>query len=172
MIIGIIFGILVLYLLTVFVGIRLVVPFMGFGYRFRLPSEVLPSDMKQVIGKLEAQASNQKEYLELVYEYIRSNFSGGRFKTVRHPFLAFNTALDTLWVQREFSHCHSINFIFCVMLVESKYFLETDIKIQHTFYNLFIHQYVKVKVGETWIDADPSVTYRNLRLGEHAKLIG
>ena len=60
-----------------------------------------------------------------------------------------------------------------VMLANSKFFKEDDIRFKYIFLNFVPHQYLQVKVGEKWIDFDPAgAGIRGKPLGTHQSFLG
>ena len=158
------------YLLVVFLGLRLVAPFLGFR-QYRLPSEI-PVEIRQAIVELENQAKDQESFLQAVYNFILEKNSVQWRHTrlsaaMRLPRL-FVSDLSEIWKTRDFIYCTGINFVVYVMLANSKFFTGRDIRLKHTFANLVLHQYLKVKVGQKWVDVDPAGTgIRGKPLGTH-----
>ncbi len=163
--------IIAIYFFLVFVGLRLVVPFMGFG-RFRLPHEI-PQEIKNKIVALENSAADQSQYLEAAYNLVISKWHAGRMNTVLLAPLAFRTNLLKIWNAPGFAHCNTQNYMLFVLLAGSKYFTDTDVLPRCVMFNLFIHQYLKVKVGERIVDVDPAgASIRGLPLGTHIEWFG
>jgi len=84
----------------------------------------------------------------------------------------FDTDLKILWNRKGFAHCMVFNYALFVLLAGSKYFKAEDIKPVVIFYNFFIHQYLKVRVGDKWIYADPAITYKPFKVGDRSKAFG
>jgi len=57
-------------------------------------------------------------------------------------------------------------------LVKSGWFEDKDIQVKVTILNFFTHQYLKVKVGEKWIDVDSHESYKGVPLGKHSQWFG
>lgn len=164
-------AIIAVYFSLVFVVLRLIVPFMGFG-RFTMPQRI-PQNIQDAIKELEATSQNPKEYLRAAYNLVVSKWHAARFATVLHVSSAFRTDLDTLWNSPGFAHCHTQNYILFVLLAGSKYFKELDVKPKVVFFNFFIHQYLQVKVENQIINVDPAgASIRGKPLGEHIKWFG
>ena len=163
--------IIAVYFLIVFVGLRLVVPFMGFT-KPKLP-EIIPEEIKNKILELESASTNQMEYLQGAYAFIAFRWQAGRMNTVFYAPLAFRKNLLSIWNRSGYAHCNTQNYLLYVLLAGSKFFKPEDITFHCIFFNFFIHQYITVKVADAWVAADPAgATIRNAPLGTHIKYFG
>ena len=68
--------------------------------------------------------------------------------------------------------CPQTNYLLRIFLVKSGWFKDEDIKRKHIFVNFVPHQYLKVKIGDRWIDVDVGEKQRGLPLGRHLKYFG
>ncbi len=163
------FVVIFAYLLFVFVIARLIIPFYGFRM-YPLPA-VLPEEIRQAISDLESQSKSAYEYAENVYKFVQSNWYSERLKTVTHLPLAFRTDISRIWRERGYAHCHTVNFIFCVLIGRSRFFTPAEVRVRHRFFNGVIHQYVQARIDGRWVDADPSVRYLHLPFGQRARTL-
>lgn len=161
--------IILAYAASIFLS-RLIIPFRGFKKPL-LPKEI-PAEMEKIIKELEQKSPDARTYLENVYNFVQSRWRAERLKTILKFPLIFRTDIGEIWNSPGYAHCTTINFIFYTLLVKSKFFKEEDIKFKEIFFNMVPHQYLKIKVGGEWIDADPSVTYLKLPLGKRARFFG
>jgi len=167
--------IIVAYFLLIFVGLRLVVPFLGF--KKSQPPADLPLEIRQAIAQLENQSTDQMSYLQAVYNLVLDKtlhqWQHTRFKAATRVPRAFVNDLAEIWQTKDFIYCTAINYVIFVMLAGSKYFKESDVRTRHVFVNFVIHQYLQVRVGEQWIDVDPAGTgIRGKPLGNHLSFFG
>lgn len=163
------------YFLFAFVGLRLVAPFMGFSQAE--PPREISAEIKQTVVNLENKSSDQISFLENVYNFIlEKNKNQWRHTRGRAAVMLprlFVKDLNDIWQTKEFVYCNAINFLAFSMLVSSKYFKFTDVKVKYVFLNFVLHQYLQVKVGEEWVDFDPSGSgIRGGLLGTHARFFG
>lgn len=163
------------YFLIVFVVLRFVAPFMGFkGYK--IPQDV-PVEIMNAIFDLENKTTNQQTYLEGVYKLVlyKTNYQWKhtRFQAALRLNKLFVKDLQNIWSTPDFLYCTAINYLGFTMLVKSKYFKIEDIRVKHVFLNFVIHQYLQIKIGENWVDFDPSgAGIRGYNLGSHASFFG
>ena len=162
--------IIISYFFTMFVGIRLIVPFMGFGDH-DFPKE-LPGEILKEIERIKLSSKDKFSYLDHSYNLVRKRWAKGRgtgrFGTIKYFNLIFRTNLSQIWDNTEFAHCNTLNYVLSVILLNSGYFDKKDIKRKHVFCNGIVHQYLKVRIGNNeWIDADPSNGNRKYPLGKH-----
>jgi hypothetical protein len=167
--------ILAIYVTLVFVVARLVAPFYGFKNP-KVP-ESLPAEIKKAIVELEAKSSDQQSYLQAVYDLVLDKtlyqWKHTRFKAGIRLSRGFVKDLSEIWSTQDFIYCTAINYVSFVLLTGSKYFQTSDVKVRHVFLNFVAHQYLQVKVGEKWIDFDPSGSgIRGKKLGTHASIFG
>ncbi len=160
----------IVYTLFVFVLSRLCVPLMGFNENFH--RDQVPAELLEVVRKLETESHNQFEYANKAQEYIRSYWHIGRMQVLPHLPLAFRTDIDQIWAKKGYAHCTSINLLYVNLLTHSKFFTPKDIRIKHKLFNLFVHQYLELKIGKSWTPADPSMTILKTPLGVRTGLFG
>ena len=158
------------YLAIVILTALFVVPFMGFHKHY--PPEKIPDEMREVIKKLELESPDQMAYLKASFNFMRSRWHSERLRTIIRFPLIFRTDIGKIWKSPGYAHCTTINFILFSLLVKSKFFKEDDVKFKETFFNMVLHQYLQVRVGDKWIDSDASVTYLRLPLGKRAYFFG
>ena len=71
-----------------------------------------------------------------------------------------------------FLPCTGQNYLLRTMLVKSGRFQESDIQIKVVPLNLSVHQYLKVKVGDSFVDADPWSCFLGVPLGKKSSIVG
>lgn len=160
----------VIYILLVFVGSHLVLPF--YGFRSTRPASSLPEEVRKKVAELESGSKDARQFAEKVFEFVRSRWGAARLATITHLPMAFRTDLAELWREPGFAHCQTINYIFISMLCASRWFRPEDVRTHYEFFNGVMHQYCRIKIEGQWLDADPAVTYLPLKLGERAKGFG
>lgn len=157
--------IILLYILLVFVGVRLVVPYYGFG-QSRVPQEI-PDGFQKEIEHLNTISKSDKSFLQNAYNFLNQQFYGSRFEI----FSKWQFAFDDIYAHKKgFLPCTVYNQLLKIMLVKSGRFTEDDIKTEVVFLNFFIHQYLKVYVDNTWIFVDPTYAKMGVPFGKRAFL--
>lgn len=145
-------------------GIRLIVPYYGFGEEPPVPAEI-PHYLQQEIKILNNMSASDEEYVRNVYDYIIHKFHGGRFKTLWF----WHRAFDNLFTYKNgYLPCTKQNALLKIMLVKSGRFFEKDIKTQDVFLNFFIHQYLRVHLQGKWIAVDPAAHTMGIPFGKRA----
>jgi len=159
------------YFFLVFVVLRLVAPFMGFGgYQ---PPVDLPAEATQTIADLENRSTDKKTYLKAVYDFVQSRWQATRGQALTKLSKLFRENFVSLWRQPGYAHCTTQNFILHTLLVNSKFFKADDVKVKHVFLNFVPHQYLRVRVGEQWIDVDPAAgSALGIPFGRHGSFFG
>lgn len=158
---------LVAYLAIVWIALRLLVP--HFGFRKEPLPESVPEPFMETIRKIDAESADNSDFLRRCYEFVTSIYYGSRIKTVTHFWKAFS---DPVNQAPGFMPCTNQNYLLRLMLVKSGRFQEDDIVPKVTPLNLFIHQYLKVRVGDRWIDVDPWSAFLGVPLGKKSSIIG
>ncbi len=159
------------YFFLIFIVLRILVPFMGFS-RLKLPKEI-PNAIREKIEELETKSGNSYEYLREAYTYITSNWHAGRFTTVLYAHLAFRKNLEKINSTPGFAQCNTQNYLLFVLLAGSKYFKESDIRVRTVFFNMFIHQYLEVRVEGKTLSVDPAgASIRGMPLGKYISFFG
>lgn len=159
----IIFG----YLLIVWVGLRVFVPHLGFR-KSPLPAE-LPVEFAVTIKRMNAEAADDFDFLKRSYEFVTSRYRGSRVRTLLNFWVAFE---DPINHAPGFLPCTGQNHILRTMLIKSGRFSEEDIQLHVVPFNIFLHQYLRVRVGGKWVDADPWSAFRGLSLGQKSAFVG
>ncbi|MFA6394289.1 MAG: hypothetical protein WCW25_05510 [Patescibacteria group bacterium] len=136
----------------------------------KIPDKI-SEDMENAINELRAGSKSAGEFLNLTFNYIGNKFRSERFNTIlKFHYLFF--PLEKVWPMSGYMPCTISNFMLTVFLVKSGYFKAEDIKKKHVFVNFIPHQYLKMKVGESWIDVDVGEKQRGLPIGKHLRFFG
>jgi hypothetical protein len=155
------------YLLIVWVLTRLVVP--HFGFKKKPLPETIPEDFLNTIQELSKNSLDDFDFLTKSYNYVVSRYSGSRIKTITKFWYAFEEPINH---KPGFLPCTSQNYLLRLMLVKSGRFQESDIQVNVIPLNLFIHQYLKVKIGDSYIDTDPWSHFLGMPLGKKSAIVG
>lgn len=158
--------IVIVYIVFVFVVLRFITPHLGFA-REPLPP-TLPQEMTDVVARLNHEAENDEDYLHRAFDYVTDKYHGSRYKTITLFWYAWR---DPLTAPQGFMHCTGVNYILRTLLVKSGRFTEHDIQIKTITTNLFIHQYLKVRLGDEWIDLDPWAHFTGVPFGKKSRII-
>lgn len=140
----------VAYLILVWVLMRLVVPHLGF--KKEPLSDVLPKEFEAYIRQIDSESSGNLDFLRKSYEFVISRYKGSRVKTVTQFWKVF---CDPITEKPGFMPCTGQNYLLRLMLVKSGRFKESDVILKVVPFNLFIHQYLRVRVNDMWMDVDP-----------------
>ena len=151
-IIYVVLFICIAYFLLVFIGLRFLIPFMGFKEP-KIPEE-LPQEVKNTIENLKSHSHNAMQYLKAAYDFRNSRWHTDFTKTITKFPLSFRKSFDEFWQTNGFMHCNTMNYILYVLLIKSGYFNKEDVRFRYTIQNLFIHQYIQVKIKDKWINID------------------
>ncbi|PCH91951.1 hypothetical protein COB80_01155 [Candidatus Kaiserbacteria bacterium] len=154
-------------LFLVWVPLRLLVPNLWFGKNL-IPQDI-PYELEEVILKYNKEAATNEEFLGLAYGYVTEKYYGSRLKTITEFWRAFG---DILVKSPGFLPCTGQNYLLRTMLIKSNRFKEEDIKIKTVPLNLFIHQYIKVRVDDRYIDVDPWSNFLGVPIGKKSFLFG
>ena len=165
--ITLIFYVIFIYILLVWIITRIIVPHLGF-MKSAIPEKV-PTEFEIIIQDINTQAKDNLDFLKKSYEYVTNQYHGSRTLTVLHFWYAFQ---NPILHKPGFLPCTGQNFLLRVMLVKSGRFNYKEIEVKTIPLNLFIHQYLKVKVGNDWIDVDPWSYFLRKNLGQKSAFVG
>lgn len=158
--------IVTVHLAFTWILLRILVPYMGFK-KDPFPVEI-PEHINIISAEIKNSSNNQAEALKNSYEYVTSTYQGSREKTVLQFWKAFGSPFTK---KSGFLPCNMQNQLLRVLLVQSGYFKDSDIKFRVTPLNLFIHQYLQVQIGNNYIDVDPWSHFLGTKIGEKASML-
>ncbi|MEK7155354.1 MAG: hypothetical protein AAB734_00585 [Patescibacteria group bacterium] len=159
--------IVVTYFLLIWIALRLLVP--NLGFRKEPLGAVVPESLMDTISKIDGESVDKHDFLRRCYEHVTKKYYGSRVKTVTHFWTAFKNPVNQ---SPGFMPCTNQNYLLRLMLVKSGRFQESDIKVKVIPLNLFVHQYLRVRVGGEWIDVDPWSSFIGVPLGKKSAFIG
>lgn len=112
-------------------------------------------DLLAAVAKVRA-ASGREAALRSAYALITERFVGKRFRTYLLFWLAFETDANRLWQRQGFMHCTQQNYLLRVLLVQSGWFTEDDIRLAYSLvWYVSPHQYLLVRLKRGWLALDP-----------------
>lgn len=155
------------YLVLVWGMSRIIVP--NLGFRKRALPDLLPENFAQILKRLDLESLDNLDFLQHSYAYIIAQYNGSRIQTITKFWRAYKNPLTQ---KPGFMHCTNQNYLLRLMLVKSGRFIESDIKVRIVPLNLFIHQYLEVRIGAQWIVVDPWSAFLKVPFGKHAFLFG
>ena len=165
----IIIFIALIYFFIVFILARFIVPYLGFKDD-ELPKDI-PEDIINAVEKIKSKAESKRKFLELAYKYLGDKYYTGRLMTIlKFPYLFKD--LNTVWGMRGFMPCTRSNFLMRIFLIKSGFFQEDEIRRRHIFCNFLIHQYLRVKINNEWINVDVGEKQRGAPIGKYLKYFG
>lgn len=117
--------------------------------------EITNLDLQRAIEHVK-HASSKKDALDRAFELIVTRYQGYRFRTYIYFWKAFEADPNKLWKRVGFMHCTHQNFLLRLLLIKSGWFLEEDILLGYSLvWDISLHQYLKIKVDNKVIAADP-----------------
>ena len=164
----IVLGIIILYILLMFVFSLLFIPHLGWKRKL---DESLPKDVSEKMIKIGKSSKTKMEVLERVVDFMLQRVHS-KFKQVIPQFgLLFEKSFNKLWEKGGFVHCHQHNLILRYLLLGTKRFSDEDIKLRITHCHANIHQYSKINVSENkkekeWISVDTYAVSQGFKIGE------
>jgi len=115
--------------------------------------KIIPKSIQKEIDSLK-KCTNQEVCLKNAYDLLTTKFKGYKFLTYLMIHELFIFDLDWLW-SKYLIHCTHLNQFLEILLVRSGHFKESDIKPKWTlFYYVSPHQYLRIKVGQKWMNID------------------
>lgn len=163
----IIFIFIGIYVFLIALGSRLIIP--NFGFKKSPLPEKIPDRFEKKIDELNISSKTDLEYLKGTYDFLTSKYRGDRSKTITKFWYVFE---DPFSFESGYIPCVVFNYLVRVMLVKSDRFREEDVKVVVIPFNFVVHQYLKVKIDNCWIDIDPGAKYRGISFGKRSFLLG
>ena len=154
---------ILIYFFTVFVILRLIVPYYGFKTS-PLPNKI-PQSFQAIIDSLNHKSIDNYDYLRKSYDYITDHYYGSRTDTLLKFWMAFQNPFK---YDRGFMPCNTLNTLLKIMLIRSNRFKNSQIRTRVVFLNCFIHQFLEVKINDKWIQVDPSYKVYGIPFGRAA----
>ena len=162
-------SIIIIYIITVFILSRLVIPHLGFK-KDNLPINI-SDNINRKIQELKNKANSKNEFLKLAYDFLGSKYKTGRLLTFLKLHYLFKN-VDEVWDMSGFMPCTQSGYLMRIFLIRSGFFKEEEICIKHTFVDFNIHQYLQVKINDVWLDVDVGEQQRGMLIGNHLKFFG
>ncbi len=129
---------------------------------------LLPDEIQIIIDELKTSPS-QKACLQTAYALLIKKYHGERVKTYTKFFDIFIHDIDILWKKNNFLHCTNLNYLMRTLLIRSGFFTEEDIRIKWTLiWYISPHQYLQIKVSDTWINIDIWAHAYGIEFGDNA----
>lgn len=134
--------------------------------------EITNPDLLQAIDYVK-QASSKKDSLERAFKLIVKRYKGYRFRTYIYFWKAFETDPNKLWQRTGFMHCTHQNFLLRILLTKSGWFSEQEIQFGYSLvWYISPHQFLKIKINDKIVAADPWNHHFGVPLGYFASGFG
>jgi hypothetical protein len=156
-----------IYIIILYLLLLKVLPFVLYP-NYLLPGKVekYPSLVKL---SMELRGKDKKETLENVFRYLRkyhhSEDKIWKWESLATLFWISDFSTQSMLEKKCFLWCHTQNRLLKSLLVNSKIFKESEIKIGRMFFynpdppyrgiSIYIHQYALVEIDKTVFKADP-----------------
>lgn len=135
--------------------------------KFPIPDKV-PTEMQKKINEIKNSPSKE-DCLRFVYDILVAKYHGSRVDTYTKLLNIFTHDIETLWNNSGFLHCSNINYIMRILLLKSGLFEENDIRFKWTLvWYISPHQYVQVRVNNSWINIDVWANFYGIKFGDYA----
>ena len=148
-------GIVIAYVLVVFVLTHSVVP--NYGWKKTPLPHGISDQLLREIESLAKMYRTPDMFLRAAFELISKRYPvKSRIGVIRHPFSVFVKSPEKLWnMHGSYLHCHQMNLLLRIFLVKSNLFKDEHIEPHYSILNLFTHQYLHVKVDDDTLFIDP-----------------
>jgi len=144
-------------------GIRLIVPYYGFTTP-EVPKQI-PAFLAKEVTSIKNASFSKEHFLRSAFQLLVDRYYGGRWETLVYA----NRAFEPIGRRESgFIPCNIFNHLMRTILVASGEFSNDEIKTVVVPLNFFIHQYLKVRIGDRWIDIDPTYHRLGIPYGKHA----
>ena len=114
-------------------------------------------------------SKNREECLKKAYDLVSSKYRGGKLMTYLKFWGLFSNDIEKLWKKSGFMHCTNINRVLKHLLVESRFFKDSEVKKKWTLvYYISPHQYLQADVNGKKINVDAWGKHYGIKFGEYA----
>jgi hypothetical protein len=145
--------------------------FTNLFYKEPIP-KIRNKGLAAAINKLSKQKDN-KYAVEQALEILAKKYKSKRFSTYIFFYKIFENNPNKLWTRTGFMHCNQQNFLLRLLLVKSGKVEDSEIKFGYSMiWYMSLHQYLKIKVGDIYLAADPWNYSRGAALGKYASGFG
>ncbi len=158
---------LAIYIVFIYLFSRLVIPFLGFK-KTKIPLEI-SSEFEEVINKINKKSKTDYDFLKNSYDFVVSKYSGQRLETIIKFKYIFKNPFE---FKSRFMPCTLQNHLLRTILIKSGRFSDDNIKLVIVPFNLIIHQYLKVRIDDRWINVDPWSNHLGVPFGKRSFLFG
>jgi len=135
-------------------------------WKRKIPDK-LPPGVQKIVDKLK-KTKSKEQCLKQAYESVSKKYRGRKWLTFTKFWDLFRCSVKSIWGRKGFLHCTNLNYILRVLLIKSGKFKESDIKPKITFVGISIHQYLRVKINNKYVDVDPWGEAYGIKFGKHA----
>lgn len=145
----------VLLIMGIWLLFAIVIPFVLFPNYLIRPRIKETSKIKRISAKLKGK--NQEQTLKNVYNFVIENHYGIRtsfLNKVRYFWTLFSNDVENNIGKKKCIWCHAQNILLKTILINTKQFIEEDIKIKWSV-GFFIHQYLLVRIKNKEVKLDP-----------------
>lgn len=160
---------LILIVLLIWVIATFLVPILTFPrmpiINFNILTK-LPKELKDEIKKLN-KIKDDKKFVVRALNYLKKNFQTNSLLLFVRLHKHYYKEAHAILKRKGFFPCHIQVFILRLLLIKSKRFKQEDVKVHYTFYSGIIHEYLKVKVKNKWINVDPWGYNKGVPFGKH-----
>ena len=147
-----IIGIIIVYILCMFVLSRFLVPHLGFK-KDSLPKK-LPKSMETAILKLKRKHKDPLDFAKATYDFFASKYCGKHLYTWLRMDLIFSNNCTKLWNRRGYLPCTHQNYLYRIFLVKSGRFKDDQIRVRHHLALIALHQDLQINHKGKWINVD------------------
>lgn len=129
--------------------------------------DILPRDMQIIVSELR-ESKNKEGCLKKAYDILIKKYTGCRI--YERFFDLFITNIGRLWNKNGGLHCTNLNYLLRVLLVNSGFFKDDDIKPKFTAIRyVSLHQYLKMRLDkDKFVNVDPWGASHGIKFGDYA----
>jgi len=161
---------LILVIILIWIIVTYLIPILTFPRISKIennPKTSIPKELKKEILKLK-KITDKKKCILAALKYIKRNFKSTYFLLFIQLHKHYYSNLSNIIKKKGFWPCHIQLFILKVLIIKSGKFKDKDIQTHYSIYNGVIHEYLKIKLNNNWIDVDPWGYNRGIPLGYHS----
>lgn len=161
---------ILLVLLVIYLLVEWVLPWLWYPrLRENKYPRRLPEDLEKKISEFNKLAKNDREFLKMVLDLMKTRFRFGHLTMFLYPKRWFETSTTKIWNDTQPQLCTIYNYLLGGILIKSGRFSPSQIHHKVVITNFSLHQYIEVDLKDgAKVVLDPWAHGMGKKFGESA----
>lgn len=167
--------IMVYVLLVIIVAIFIAYPFLAFIVApFMIPNlrkvryQDISSELQKIVNDLISETDSKKTAVKKIFYLVVNHLDSSKKLQFKSPSKLFLKDVNKAWKARGVQSCNVQIMILANLLITSGHFKPEDIELKTANIFVNIHKYLKVKIGDRYINLDPWGYHYMVPFGQYA----